>query len=207
MPYHKVKQGECISSICHDTGRPIETVWNHPNNKELREKRRNPDILFPGDELFIPETSAHYFHGKSGQQHILQLKNGSTALRIKLANDDGTPRSNVAYILEVGEEKINGNTSEKGEIVQLIPANLSEAKLIVEDEQYILKCGHLDPIDEICGMQGRLFNLGFYRGEITGNMNEETEEAILAFQQFYGIEETGEGDNATLALLERVYGS
>ena len=51
MIEHKVKQGECVSSIAAEHGVPAKKVWNAADNEALREQRRTPDVLLPGDTV------------------------------------------------------------------------------------------------------------------------------------------------------------
>ena len=43
MPTYTVKQGDCISSIADQMGFFWDTVWNDPNNEQLRNRRKNPN--------------------------------------------------------------------------------------------------------------------------------------------------------------------
>ena len=52
---HVVRQGECIESIAHDHGLFWPTVWNHPKNRELRQRCAAPNVLAPGDTVAVPE--------------------------------------------------------------------------------------------------------------------------------------------------------
>ncbi|MGB9698788.1 MAG: LysM peptidoglycan-binding domain-containing protein [Thermodesulfobacteriota bacterium] len=56
MPEYTVKQGDCLSSIGEKYGIFWEKIWNQPKNDKLKEKRKNPNILYPGDVIFIPDT-------------------------------------------------------------------------------------------------------------------------------------------------------
>ena len=56
---HVVAQGEYLSLIAARFGfRDPRVIWNHPDNAALRERRKNPNVLFPGDVLTIPERKA-----------------------------------------------------------------------------------------------------------------------------------------------------
>ena len=65
----------------------------------------------------------------------------------------------------------------------------------------------IDPITEVSGVQGRLNNIGFDCGKVTGRMNEPTAAAIREFQREYGLEVTGQMDQETKDKLEETYNS
>jgi hypothetical protein len=53
---HTVVQGEYLSKIARNYGfSDYRTIWEHPKNAALKQARQNPNVLFPGDRLFIPD--------------------------------------------------------------------------------------------------------------------------------------------------------
>jgi LysM repeat protein len=43
---YTVKQGDHLSSIAHEYGFPdYQTIWNHADNAQLKQKRKNPNVL------------------------------------------------------------------------------------------------------------------------------------------------------------------
>lgn len=50
-----VKTGDTIWTIARQHGVGWKALYNHPDNEALREKRPNPDQLFPGDVVMIPQ--------------------------------------------------------------------------------------------------------------------------------------------------------
>lgn len=55
---HIVQPGENLTVIARKYGIPDwRTLYNHPNNLAFRNKRPNPNLIFPGDQLFIPNTT------------------------------------------------------------------------------------------------------------------------------------------------------
>jgi len=54
--HHTVVQGEHLSSIAKKYGfSSYKTIWDHGQNADLKKKRQNPNVIFPGDRLFIPD--------------------------------------------------------------------------------------------------------------------------------------------------------
>jgi N-acetylmuramoyl-L-alanine amidase len=54
----------------------------------------------------------------------------------------------------------------------------------------------MDPADEVSGVQARLNNLGFDCGEPDGVLDDDTKSAVRAFQVLFGLEPSGEIDDA-----------
>ncbi|MEZ4446256.1 MAG: LysM peptidoglycan-binding domain-containing protein [Polyangiaceae bacterium] len=52
---HVVKTGDYLVKIAFEHGTTVAAIWQHPDNAALRAQRGSPDILYPGDVLFIPD--------------------------------------------------------------------------------------------------------------------------------------------------------
>jgi hypothetical protein len=203
---YQVKQGDCISSIAFEHGFFADTIWNHPNNAELKKKREDPNVLMPGDIVFVPDKRLKEVSEPTNQVHKFKCKNTPEKLKLQLLKEN-EPRAGEEYELEVDDLKFSGKTDSQGRLEQSIPPNANQGKLILNkgEEIYQLMLGHLNPHDEITGVQGRLRHLGFYFGSIDGKMSAELEHAIQAFQIDQDIEPDGELNDATLNALEKVY--
>ena len=59
MRPYVVRQGEHLAGIAARYGFDPQPVWEHEANSELREQRRDPQILAPGDLLYIPRGWVH----------------------------------------------------------------------------------------------------------------------------------------------------
>ena len=205
---YTAKQGDCISSIAFEHGFFADTIWNHPNNAKLKEKREEENILMPGDIVFIPDKRLKEISEPTNYVHKFKCKNTPEKFRIQLLIDN-EPRAGEDYELEIENLKFSGKTDSEGWLRHSIPPNAKKGKLILKNgaEVYGLHLGNLNPSDEITGAQGRLWNLGFYFGAIDGRMSDELEIALQEFQFAHDIEPDGELNQATKDALEQEYGA
>jgi len=209
MPNHNVAQGDCFLSIAETNGFFWETLWNHPNNAELKKKREDPAVLYPGDVVFVPDKQLKEVSEPTNQVHKFRLKNAPAKFHIRLLDDDDAPRANLNYVLEIDGQEYTGKTDGSGAISVSINPAAKKGTLVLtdEDEEYDLFLGQLDPIDKNTGVQARLKGLGYYNGETSQAMNPETEQAVKDFQEANNLEPTGQIDDALRSKLESLYGS
>ncbi len=205
---HTVVQGECVSSIAGQTGFLWETIWNYPANSLLKSLRKDPNVLLPGDVIFIPRKIAKEIGCATETKHCFVLKGVPCLLRLQVLDNDEI-QANVSYTLVVEGKVFQGTTDSEGKLVHPIPYNATSAKLIVGPQQreYLLDLGELDPITEMTGVQGRLRNLDYYAGDLDGQLNEETRLALEAFQAKETLSVTGAPDLPTREKLQKVHGS
>jgi len=209
MPEHTVRQGECLSSIAKDKGfRNYRTIYQHPRNAQFRRLRPDPNVILPGDRLYIPDHSEKEAACGTNQKHRFKVKASNARFRLRLTLS-GKPREKEPYTLVVDGRRITGQTTGDGWIDQKISPGARSATLILKEgeEQYTIQLGHIDPIEAISGIQGRLRNLGFYGGEINGQLDDATRAGIQAFQKKHGLNLTGEPDQQTRNKLRSAYGS
>ncbi len=212
MPEVTVEQGDSVASIAYERGLFWETVWNHPDNAELKERRAGPNILLAGDVVFVPDKELKQESVNSGQSHRFRRKGVPERLGFRLLDEENAPRANVPYVLEIDENRFEGTTDEEGFVEVPIVPNARSGRLIVGEsggEEYQILLSHLDPIDEISGIQARLNNLGYNRvvGDTDGELGPETTAALRAFQREHNLPVTGELDDATRSELEAAHGS
>ena len=71
---YQVQQGDSVSSIAYEHGFFWETLWNHAANSELKQKRKDPDILMQGDVVHIPDKTEKLDNGSTEKKHKFKLK-------------------------------------------------------------------------------------------------------------------------------------
>jgi hypothetical protein len=91
MPEHTVQQGDCISSIAEEHGVFWEKIWNHSGNASLKEKRKDPNVLLPGDVVFVPEKESREESGATDQKHRFRKKGVPAKLRLKIMEGPPEP--------------------------------------------------------------------------------------------------------------------
>lgn len=205
---HLVQQGECISSISYESGFFPDTIWNLPDNSELKNKRKDPNILMPGDTVVIPDKREKKESLEYGKRNRFKRKGVPQKFVMTVKElDDVIP--DAPYILNIDGKIIReGKTDDDGKITEWIPPDSREGILTLKEtgEHFNLLFGYVDPIDEISGIQDRLSNLGYYDGPDDGIFNEDLKEALINFQLANGLKSTGEIDDSTKSKLKEVLG-
>jgi N-acetylmuramoyl-L-alanine amidase len=215
MPmYYTVKQGEHLSRLAHQYGfSDYCTIWNHPQNAELKRKRNNPNVLYPGDTLFIPDRELREEVRPTDQCHRFVLSRPQLKLRLVLEDQYEKPIANAACMLAINADFRNITTDGYGKIEQDIPADAENAMLIIMDSQTAfdsiqipILIGHLDPVEEFSGQWGRLTNLGYLTGPPVEERSEDFRSAVEEFQCEHGLTVDGRCGLKTQAKLKQVHG-
>lgn len=185
---HKVRHGEDISSIAFQHGLCPDTIWSDSHNSQLRELRKDPDVLFPGDIVYLPDRESKTESCQTDIRNRFKRKGVPAKLCLHLFNDD-KPRSHQYYQLDIDGHLFEGKTDEQGILKQSIPPKSKHGKLFIDGDEIDIDLGELDPADEVKGLQERLNNLGFDCGREDGDFGDKTKAALLAFEQQTGMRE------------------
>jgi hypothetical protein len=188
--YYTVKQGDHLSKIAKDNGFTDYTViWDHPNNADLKKERQNPNVLYPGDQIFIPDMEQKQESGATDKRHTFTVDKKTLKLRLLLEDIFEKPISGAPCALLVGDQTFQPITDAKGKIEQEIPADATNGILVIQSDQtpfqndlIPLKIGYLDPVEFISGQQARLNNLGYFAGVVGGVDFPALQSAIEEFQ-------------------------
>jgi N-acetylmuramoyl-L-alanine amidase len=205
---HTVKQGECLSTIANRHGLFPDTIWNDSANAELKDKRKDPNVLYPGDVIVVPDKRPKEESCQAGKRHRFRRMGVPERFTLTLA-EGGQRRANERYVLVVNGQIREGKTGSDGTISEPIPPNAREGLLFIGDdeEEVLIRFGHVDPITEVSGVQSRLQNLGFYDGEVNGDLSPETTAAIAEFQRAHDLPGNGELSDETRQELLKAHGS
>jgi len=208
--WHVVGQGESIDSIAAQVGHRPETVWDAQENRELKEKRKDPHVLHPGDRLFVPPVKPKTASVQTGKASRVTFARPAARLKLQLVVH-GKPRAGEPFRLLIDGVETTGKTDGHGFIDQPIPVLARKAVLTVgEGEQattHDLLLRTLDPVAEPSGAQARLRNLGYGEVPLDGALGPPTVAALCAFQRDQGLEVTGKLDRATQDKLVEAHGS
>ena len=204
MPNHVVEQGDCLSSIGAKYGFFPLTLWNHAENAELKELRKDPNVLLEGDVVVIPEKTIKEESCATEQKHKFKKKGTPAKIKIRLMLDD-EPRKNEPYKLNIDGKWIkDGKTDGDGYLECSVPAEAKSGELRVgsgtDMQIYQLGLGTLDPVNTESGAEDRLKGLGY------GIEEGELESALKAFQEKEKLNASGALDAATQAKLKERYG-
>ena len=205
---HTVKQGEHLSGIAEAYGYlDFSAIWNHPLNESLK-KRRNPNVLYPGDQLYIPDKQLKTAEIGTARVHTFVIPNRPLALQITVKDMSGRPLANTECRIEIDGSPSSMKTDERGKIRKEIAKRAKQGvlKLPTLGMEFPFRIGDLDPVEEEPGWEARLANLGYYRRSKAVD-NSRLRCAIEEFQCEAHIKVTGELDNATKAKLKEAHGS
>jgi N-acetylmuramoyl-L-alanine amidase len=210
VPSHTLKRGDCLSLLGEKYGFFWQTIWAHEKNQQLRQIRANPNVLEPGDVVFIPDIRLRSESCATGCVHEFRLKGVPARFVLYLRDSDGSPPVGLQWKLQVtGGETYTGTTEGDALISKVIPPDCPSIKLTVStpdgDEEYDFDLGCLQPVDTVEGIKARLLNLGFFSGEPDSNLDDQTKTAISHFQLSRGLPASGELDDTTRAALSQAH--
>jgi N-acetylmuramoyl-L-alanine amidase len=211
---HVVRQGDCLSKLARRYGLSNwRTIYEHPNNADFRTLRPDPNVIYPGDRIFIPDREERTEACATEQRHRFRRRGDETCLRLWLQDEEGESLEGATYRLEVGPRLQEGQVGPDGLVeLSIDPQEESGLLIVCPDEStpeatmtWQLGLGGLDPVDTTSGIQARLNNLGFNSGSVDGIDGPLTQEAVRGFQEEYGLQVDGIAGPETQAKLEEVH--
>jgi hypothetical protein len=211
---YTVQQGDHMSSIAKAFGfSDYQTIWNHPNNASLKQQRQNPNVLLPGDNVFVPDRALRQESRSTDQKHTFVKKATGLKLRLTLLDQYEKPIANASCTLSLGSDTKTVTTDGNGRIEEDIQPDVHDGILVIQDDQtplyntqIPLKVGDLDPVDAVSGQVARLNNLGYFAGDVNTPDQTTFESAVEEFQCDQKLTVDGICGPNTQAKLKLVHG-
>lgn len=208
-----VKAGDSLISIAARKGLLPDTIWNDEANADLKTARGDGETLLPGDRVAVTPVREKNTKRVTGERYVFKLTPIECKFTLVLEDQEGSPFASKKYELKVDGKVIEGTTDDAGKIECAISPTARAGELKVWLEEPLLpnpwirelRLGDLHPKNGIGGMQQRLANLGYYRGEIDGRMNEKTLAALAVFAAEQQLTWNGEPDEALIDKLVEVH--
>lgn len=214
---HTVQQGETLNRIARQydfiSG---EKIYNHEDNAEFRALRTNPNVIYPGDQINIPDKEDKVVWGSTNQTHVFRVPRPQIDMFcVRIQNRAGKPWAGKRVTLTVGGQHIDAPIGSNGLIKVDLPdgnETTGELKIFMDpnsDEpthQYDVQLGHLDPVEELSGVQARCNFLSFECGVADGIMGRRTRAGVKEFQAEHDLDVDGVPGPMTKGKLEEVFG-
>jgi hypothetical protein len=178
----RVKQAEHLSGIAAQEGfADFHTIFDHAKNESLKSRKRDPHVLFPGDEVFIPDREDRNEVRATDSAHRFDAEIRPLFLRCKLLDWQRDPIKSAPCKLRIDAATMPPLTSNGAGILEQrigrlaqtgdIEAELPPPKVLGKGEQplprqatFHVKIGSLNPETKLSGQQARLNNLGYLAG-------------------------------------------
>ncbi|MDB4972109.1 MAG: hypothetical protein JWN48_450 [Myxococcaceae bacterium] len=217
---HVVRQGECLSKLALRNGvdDPMQ-LWNDPRNEALRQARKSPHVLLPGDSLVVPGMDIGEVQKQTDATHRLVLvqEEQLVSVRLRLEGRWRKALEGLEYTLSFmhHEQLVTrpgaGPTGPSGLIEEKVPTEVESVVVAFERPKlhFKLLVSVLDPILDVSaagvpsGVRTRLRALGF------ADAGREPGVAIAQFQrsELSRAEPSGALDAETIDQLEERYGA
>jgi hypothetical protein len=182
---HTVAQGEHLSRIAFNYGfTDYKKIWNDPANADLQQLRKDPNVLYPGDELVIPDKETREETRPTEALHKFKLHLSTLNLRLVLKDFENKPIAKAKCRLDVEASSDDLTTGGDGKIERIILPVDENGRLVVAEKEIDLpiRIGHLDPADTPTGQKGRLNNLGYDAGPLEVEDDLRFRSAVEEFQ-------------------------
>jgi N-acetylmuramoyl-L-alanine amidase len=201
---HVVGPGDYLTAIAYAAGVTVDDIWNDPANAQLKELRSNPEMLAPGDVVYVPVVERKFEPVSVGE--AAQMMADPTKVKVnvvlEMRDDDGqNVLAGKTFRIEgLGGDRVENPIGPDGAVSFEVPATTREVVLVVDEMSLKLPVlvGGMDPVNEASGLHQRLRHLGYTDGDAG---EYDLGDAIRAFQQDQNIEASGDSDAATLQAL------
>jgi hypothetical protein len=168
-----IRQGDFLLKVAHKFGFDADTIWNDAKNDALRQVRPNPNILLPGDVLYIPDQANRTPALKplvTGTTNTFTSHTPTLSLTCKFIGAEAATYASKAFTVQELADLVGLQTDDQGVATFPIPVTLTRATItfIETGECVELGIAAMDPINSLEGIFKRLQNLGHIPREVDG---------------------------------------
>jgi hypothetical protein len=160
MEPYVIRQGDYLTKLAYEMGFDATTVWQDGSNDDLRKERPDPDMLLPGDILYVPTAAP------AGTALNIGTTNDFTAavptVTVSVRFDDDRFASQPFTVPELPD--LTGlQTGADGTATVTAPVTLESITVSFETPKAAYTCwiGYADPLNTLSGVFQRLQNLGY----------------------------------------------
>ncbi|QUM80929.1 LysM peptidoglycan-binding domain-containing protein [Moritella sp. 5] len=213
---YTVVQGDTLPRIAKHHGfANYKAIYEHESNTDFRTKRDNPNIIYPGDVITIPDPEPVFMALASAKINVFKIKKHAEYFRADFKDSEGNSWAGKRVVLSLDGVETESLVNDDGTIEIELEENSAETgilSLYFDDgsqepsEIFDVSLGHLDPVDTETGIQARCRLLGFDCGDIDGNIAEKSTAGIKGFQAEHGLAIDGNAAAITQAKLKEIYG-
>jgi len=149
MQPHVIRQGEFLSMLASRFGFDADEVWNDSANDELRERRSSPEMLAPGDVVYLPDAAPEPRSLSARTNNRFRGRLPTVPVEVAF-HYGGEPIANTSCTVEGLPQPLNTETDGDGVARFDAPMNSGEVWVVFEDPAagFRVMVGHLDPHDE-----------------------------------------------------------
>lgn len=210
MRPYVVRQGDYLAKIAAALGCAEGELWEHPQNQPLRDAGRTPELLAPGDVLYVPDGPSRTVDARLQSDNAFTAWVPEVSVRVTF-QINGVPRASQRYkVLDTGRAQ-EGLTDAAGLAAFDVAMTARTVRVVFDDPPavYHVNIGFTDPSTERAGVFDRLRQLGYLPMEATAAevTDGRVRGALAAFQQDHGLTPSGETDDATRERLVAAFGS
>lgn len=214
---HTVVQGEHFAAIAAKKGHhDFRPLWDAADNKAVKDLRKTPHILLPGDKVTVPPVETKQESAPTEKRTKFKAQGVVLKLRLDVRTDSHEPAKKASCDLTVESEQKVEPLDGSGRVERVIPLTAAKGKVIVKDAALPidvtgdLEIGGLHPLDTTTGQIQRLNNLGYDAGPVEEPTGTEAKfkfkSAVEEFQCDNGLKVDGVLGDGTKSKLKEVYG-
>jgi hypothetical protein len=214
MKPYVIRQGDYLLKLAHLHGFDADAVWSDPKNAELKALREDPEMLRPGDVVFVPDEPKKKLRLEPKTTNTFVARVPFVKVSVVLSQD-GQALKNERYVVDGLGDDTERVTDGEGRVEVDVPVHVREivVRLVELGATMKLAVGELDPVETPSGARMRLTSLGHYGAKLAGadgwvaHDPDALSAAIRRFQSASALTVTGALDDATREALVKAHGS